>query len=63
MILIFNNVSLHKDDESVDTIRENITNAFKDNTELKSQEKRIFQYLYDLKEIAKKFYLKEDVSD
>ena len=63
MILIFNNVSLHKNDDSPDTIRQKKKEAFKDNKESESQETRIYHYLYDLKQIAKNFYLKDDVSE
>ena len=63
MILIFNNVSLHKIDDSPDTIRQKKKEAFKDNKESESQETRIYHYLYDLKQITKNFYLKDDVSE
>ena len=63
IILIFNNVSLYSNDTSPEDIRQQKKQAFRNNTELKSQETRVYHYLYDLKEIAKKFYLKEDTSE
>ena len=59
MILVFNDVSLHSTEDKPETIREQKKEAFKNNTERQSQLQRVKRYLYDLKEIAKTFYIKD----